>query len=239
MRMIPIARLAAVGLLAAGAAFAAAPAAPAAATPAAATTAATASGPHVFTIDHNHSVVGFSIRHLVSRVQGRFKDFTGTVTYDPQRPEASAVEMTVQAASVDTGAEKRDEDLRSDDFFDVAKYATLTFKSTAVTRGEGDALNVTGDLTMHGVTKRITIPVKVLGTMPFRGGQKAGFSTTFTVDRKEYGITWNRAVDNGGMLLGDDVQVDIQLETGWEPPKAATAPPAAAPAASPAAKPGR
>jgi polyisoprenoid-binding protein YceI len=200
--------------------------------------AAAPAGGHVYTIDRNHSTVGFSIRHLVSRVEGRFKDFAGTVTYDARHPEAAAVDMTVQAASIDTGTDKRDEDLRSDSFFEVAKYPTLTFRSTTVKKGAGDTLDVTGDLTIHGVTKRVTVPVKVLGTMPYRGGEKAGFSTTFTIDRKDYGITWNRAVDNGGVLLGDDVEIEIQLETGWMPPAPeGAAAPAAAPTPTP--KPGR
>jgi polyisoprenoid-binding protein YceI len=183
-----------------------------------AATAAPASG-KVYTIDRAHSSVGFRIRHLVSRVDGRFTDFAGAVSYDPAAPERSSVEVTVQAASIDTDTPRRDDDLRSDNFFDVAKYPTLTFKSVKVEKKSPTELAVTGDLTIHGVTKRITVPVELLGSMPFRGGEKAGFATTFTLDRKDYGITWNRAIDQGGALLGDDVQVTIQLETGWEPPK--------------------
>jgi polyisoprenoid-binding protein YceI len=201
---------------------------------AAAPAVAPATGGHVYTIDKNHSIVGFSIRHLVSNVEGRFKDFAGTVAYDPKNPQAASVDVIVQATSIDTGTDRRDDDLRSENFFDVAKYPTLTFKSSSVA-GSGNTLQVTGDLTMHGVTKRITVPVKVLATMPFRNGEKAGFSTAFTVDRKDYGVTWNKALDQGGTLLGDEVTIDIQLETGWEPPKPAEAP-AAAPSATP--KPG-
>jgi len=186
--------------------------------------AAKASGPRTFNIDRNHSSFGFRIRHLVSNVNGRFKDFAGTITYDPAKPENSSVDVTVQATSIDTDTPRRDDDLRSDNFFDVAKYPTLTFKSVSIQKKSASELTLTGDLTMHGVTKRITVPVDVLGTMPFRGGEKAGFSTTFEVNRKDYGITWNRALDNGGALLGDDVKVTINLETGWEPPKPAEAP---------------
>jgi polyisoprenoid-binding protein YceI len=196
--------------------------------------AAKASGPRTYTIDRNHSSIGFRIRHLVSNVEGRFGDFAGTITYDPAKPENSSVDVTVQAASINTDTPRRDDDLRSDNFFDVAKYPTLTFKSVSVQRKSANELTLTGDLTMHGVTKRITVPVDVLGTMPFRGGEKAGFSTSFEVNRKDYGITWNRALDNGGALLGDDVKVTINLETGWEPPK-----PAEAPAPSPAPTPSK
>ncbi|HEV8242335.1 MAG TPA: YceI family protein, partial [Thermoanaerobaculia bacterium] len=191
-----------------------------------------ATGPRTLTIDRNHSSIGFRIRHLVSNVDGRFGDFAGTITYDPAKPENSVVDVTVQAASIDTGTPRRDDDLRSENFFDVAKYPTLTFKSVSVQKKAAGELTLTGDLTMHGVTKRITVPVSVLGMLPFRGGEKAGFSTTFTVDRKDYNITWNRALDTGGALLGDEVTVTINLETGWEPPK-----PAATPAPSPAPTP--
>jgi len=190
------------------------PAAPPAARPAGALT---------YTIDRSHSSVGFRIRHLVSNVDGRFKDFAGSVVYDPAAPEKSSVDMTVQAASIDTDTPRRDEDLRSENFFDVAKYPTITFKSVKVEKKSASELAVTGDFTMHGVTKRITVPVEVLGTLPFRGGEKAGFATSFTIDRKDYGVTWNRALDQGGALLGDEVKISIQLETGWEPPKPAEA----------------
>lgn len=188
-----------------------------------ATPAAAPAGPRTYNIDRSHSSVGFRIRHLVSNVDGRFKDFGGTVTYDPAAPEKSSVDMTVQATSIDTDTPRRDDDLRSENFFDVAKYPTLTFKSVSVQKKSPTELAVTGDLTLHGVTKRITIPVEVLGTIPFRGGEKAGFAASFSVDRKDYGITWNRALDQGGALLGDEVKVSIQLETEWQPPKPAEA----------------
>jgi len=197
-------------------------------------TAAKASGPRTLTIDRNHSSIGFRIRHLVSNVDGRFKDFAGTITYDPSKPESSSVDVTVQAASIDTDTPSRDDDLRSANFFEVAKYPTLTFKSVSVQKKSDSELVLTGDLTMHGVTKRVTVPVDVLGILPYRGGEKVGFETTFTVDRKDYGITWNRALDQGGALLGDDVKVTIQLETGWAPPK-----PAEAPAPTPAPTPSK
>ena len=229
MRSHGIARIAAGALLLAPLATvalaqgtAAKPAATQAPAPGAA--AAAPAGPRTYTIDRSHSSVGFRIRHLVSNVDGRFKDFAGTVTYDPAAPEKSSVDVTVQAASIDTDTPRRDDDLRSENFFDVAKYPTLTFKSTSVQKKSASELAVTGDLTMHGVTKRITIPVEVLGTIPFRGGEKAGFASTFTVDRKDYGVTWNRALDQGGTLLSDEVKVSIQLETEWQPPKPAEAP---------------
>ena len=178
--------------------------------------------PRTYTVDGSHSVASFEIRHLMTKVDGRFREVAGTVVYDPRAPQASSVDIVVQAASIDTGAPRRDEHLRSADFFEVEKYPTLTFKSVAVEPVSPTALRVTGDLTMKGVTQRITLPVEILGTMPFRGGEKAGFETTFTVDRKTYGVTWNRAVDQGGMLLGDDVEVTIRLQADWAPPAPAT-----------------
>ena len=187
--------------------------------------AAALAAPRTYTIDNSHSIAEFEIRHLMSKVPGRFKEVSGTVTYDPQAPQSSAVDIVVQAASIDTGATRRDEHLRSADFFEVEKYPTLTFRSVAVQPVSATQMRVTGDLTIKGVTERVTVPVEVLGTMPFRGGEKAGFATTFTVDRKDYGITWNRALDQGGTLLSDEVKVSIQLETDWQPPKPAEAAP--------------
>jgi polyisoprenoid-binding protein YceI len=182
-----------------------------------------AAEPRTYSVDRAHSNVKFTIRHLVSDVEGRFGEFEGKVTYDPQAPEKSSVEMVVQAASIDTGADRRDDHLRSPDFFEVEKYPTLSFQSVSVEPESAKKLRVTGDLSIHGVTKRVTIPVDVLGTMPFRGGEKAGFRTTFTVDRKDYGVTWNRNVDQGGVLLGDEVEITIRLESDWAPPEPAPA----------------
>jgi polyisoprenoid-binding protein YceI len=176
-----------------------------------------------YTIDRAHSNVKFKIRHLISEVEGRFTEFDGSVTYDPQAPQASNVEMTVQSASIDTDNTRRDDHLRSPDFFEVEKFPTLSFKSVSVEPESATALRITGDLTIHGVTKRVTIPVRVTGTMPFREGEKAGFATTFTVDRKDYNVTWNRNVDQGGVVLGDEVEITIRLEADWAPPPPAPA----------------
>ena len=167
-----------------------------------------------FVVDKTHSSVNFKIRHLVANVTGSFNTFDGTVTVDSAKPAASSVEFTIDAASVDTANEKRDGHLRSADFFDVAKYPQITFKSTKVEPTKTKNLyNVTGNFTMHGVTKQVTLPVQLLGFGPDgRGGQKAGFEIETTLDRKEYGITWNNTLDEGGVVLGDDVKVSINLE---------------------------
>lgn len=166
----------------------------------------------VYTLDTAHTNVGFSVRHFLTQVPGRFSEFGGTIAYDPANPTQATVEVTVQAASINTGNDQRDGHLRSPDFFDVEKFPTLSFKSTKIEAGSGDQLMVTGDFTLHGVTKSITVPVDVLGVM----GEKAGFSTSFTIDRKDYGIVWNRALDQGGTILGDDVKVQIDIEANLE-----------------------
>lgn len=166
----------------------------------------------VYKVDTDHSGVSFTIRHFVSNVPGRFKDFDGAIKYDKQNPAASSVELTVQAASIDTDNDDRDNDLRSPNFFDVAKFPTLTFTSTGVKPKDADTLEVTGDLTIHGVTKRVTVPVEILGTIATPRGEKAGFETSFTVNRKDYGIVWNRVLDTGGAMLGDDVKINIAIE---------------------------
>lgn len=161
-----------------------------------------------WTLDQVHSNVGFEVRHLLTQVRGDFRDYEGTIFYDAENPENSSVEVTVQAASINTNNEKRDDHLRSEDFFAVDEHPTLSFKSTSVEDAGGDKLNVTGDFTIRGVTKRITIPVEVLGVM----GDKAGFATEFVIDRQEYGVNWNRALDQGGAILGDNVTVDLDFE---------------------------
>ncbi|HEX5760093.1 MAG TPA: YceI family protein [Thermoanaerobaculia bacterium] len=168
--------------------------------------------PVVYKVDPDHSAVSFSVRHFVSNVPGRFRDFDGTIKYDKQAPANSSVEFTVQAASIDTDNDDRDTHLKSADFFDAEKFPTLSFASSGVQAKDADTLEVTGDLTIHGVTKRVTIPVEILGTMAGPRGEKAGFETSFTVNRKEYGVIWNRVLDAGGTVLGEDVKINIAIE---------------------------
>jgi polyisoprenoid-binding protein YceI len=168
--------------------------------------------PAVYKVDSDHSGVSFTIRHFVSNVPGRFKDFDGSIKYDPKNPAASSVNFTIQAASIDTDNPDRDNHLRGDDFFSVEKFPTLTFSSTSVKAVDADTLEVTGELTMKGVTKKVTVPVEFLGSLKTPRGEKAGFETAFKLDRKEYGIIWNRALDAGGAVLGDDVKINISIE---------------------------
>ncbi|MDQ2871246.1 MAG: YceI family protein [Acidobacteriota bacterium] len=192
------------------------------------TASAAFAAPETFSFDKGHSLVGFRIRHFVSKVEGRFRDYDGTISLDRQNPAASRVDVTIQAASIDTGSENRDKDLRSANFFDVEKFPTISFKSTKVAPKGKDAYDVTGDFTMHGITKTITIPVRHGGFARAGKVEKAGFEVAFTLDRKEYGITWNRTVDAGGVMLGDDVEINIQVEANkpLEDAKPAVPPPA-------------
>ncbi len=204
-------------------ALAQAPAAPAKAA-AAATTASAAAGVETYTIDRNHSDATFQIRHLVSKVRGRFGDFEGTVQVDRARPEASVVEFKIKAASIDTANQKRDDHLRSPDFFDVANNPEITFKSTRVVARSQNQYDVTGTFAMHGVSKEITIPVTFLGfAKDPRGTEKAGFEASMVLNRKDFGLLWNQTLDTGGVVLGDDVQVSINIEASKKP----AAPPAA------------
>ena len=183
-------------------------------------------GADTFVVDKGHSEVGFQIRHMMTKVRGRFTDFEGRIETDRAKPQDSSVELTIQATSIDTANENRDKDLRSADFFDVVKYPTITFKSTRITPKGKDTYDVTGTLTMRGVSKEITLPVSFLGFMKNqRGTDTAGFETAVTLNRKDFGITWNRTLDAGGVLLGDEVYVSINLETRKEGPASPAAPP--------------
>jgi polyisoprenoid-binding protein YceI len=191
-----------------------------------------------FTFDKGHTLVGFRIRHFVSKVEGRFNKFDGMIWIDRQNPSVSKVELTIQADSVDTNNENRDKDLKSENFFDVAKYPTITFKSTKVLAKGGDSYDVTGEFTMHGVTKTVTVPVKHTGFIKVPGrsgmGEKAGFEITFPLNRKDYGVVWNRTLEGGGAMLSDEVDINIQVEANKQMPDAGKAAPPAAPAPTPA-----
>lgn len=165
-----------------------------------------------FELDPAHSAVQFEIRHLFSTVPGRFNDFTGTINFNREAPETSSVEATIQATSIDTANEKRDTHLRSPDFFEVDKYPTITFKSTKVEKTDDQSGKVVGDLTMHGVTKPVTLEVKFLGMgKGMQGETRAGFTGTTTIDRKEFGLTWGKMVE-GTAILGDEVTITVNVE---------------------------
>jgi polyisoprenoid-binding protein YceI len=174
-------------------------------------------------VDKTHSEVLFSVKHLVSKVSGQFQDFAGTIVIDRAKPEASSAEFTIKATSISTKESRRDDHLRSPDFFDVAQFPEITFKSTKVTPKGKDAFEVAGDLTMHGVTKPVLLAVSFLGDIKDQmGNDKAGFEATTTINRKDFGVLWNKALDQGGFVLGDDVKVTVNLEAA-KPKQAAAA----------------
>ncbi len=168
--------------------------------------------PETWTVDKGHSSATFKVRHFTANVVGQFRNFEGNISLDRKNPNRSSVDFTIQTVSIDTGNEKRDEHLRSADFFDVVKFPAITFKSASVKPTSKDQFDVTGDLTMHGVTKRVTLPVTFLGFQKHPRGEKAGFEIETTLDRKDYGVIWNRALDEGGFLLSDTVKISINLE---------------------------
>ncbi|HQQ79042.1 MAG TPA: YceI family protein [Thermoanaerobaculia bacterium] len=172
-----------------------------------------ASAAGAWTIDKAHSEVGFQVRHLMTKVRGSFGAFDGSVKIDAAKPEASTVSFVVKAASVNTNETKRDEHLRSADFFDAASYPEIRFVSTSVRPAGENRYEVTGDLTLRGVTRKVSLPVVFLGVQkdPW-GSEKAGFETAVTLNRKDYGMVWNKALDHGGTILGDEVFVTIALE---------------------------
>jgi polyisoprenoid-binding protein YceI len=175
-------------------------------------------------IDKGHSEASFQVRHLVTQTRGQFTDFEGVVKADNAKPEASSVEFKIKVASISTGIEARDNHLRGPDFFDAANHQEITFVSTAVKATGKDVYAVTGNLTMRGVTKQITLPVTFLGAVkdPW-GSERAGFETNITLNRKDYGINWNKALDQGGFVLSDEVKVAINIEAVKEKPAAPAA----------------
>jgi polyisoprenoid-binding protein YceI len=179
-------------------------------------------------IDSAHSSAGFAVRHMmVSTVRGSFGAVQGTVHLDDADPTKSTVEATIDAKSINTGIDKRDDHLRSADFFDVEKFPTLTFQSTKIEPKEGGAYTVTGDLTMHGVTKPVTLAVEPVGppVKDARGRMLRGASATGTLSRKDWGLTYNSTLEAGGVALSDEVklQLDVELVLA-DPAKPAPAP---------------
>lgn len=166
-----------------------------------------------YAIDSAHSDVSFKVRHLMSKTSGQFTEFDGSITADFENVETSSVEFTIKAASIDTGNADRDKHLRSPDFFDAETYPTISFVSEKIVRSGANTFAVAGTLTMHGVSKKVTLPVTYLGELkdPW-GNTKAGFELETTLDRKDYGIVWNKALDTGGVLLGDEVEIAISLQ---------------------------
>jgi polyisoprenoid-binding protein YceI len=166
-------------------------------------------------IDPVHTTVGFSVRHMtISTVRGQFNKVAGTITANDNDPATAVIEATIDTASIDTHSPDRDSDLKSANFLDVAKYPTMTFKSKKIEAAGPGKYNVVGDLTLHGVTKEVTLAVEATGA-PIKdpwGNMRAGATATTTINRKDFGLTWNKMIDAGGAVVGDAVAVEIDVE---------------------------
>jgi polyisoprenoid-binding protein YceI len=166
----------------------------------------------VWTLDPAHSQIEFAVKHMmISTVRGQFRDFTATVDFDEEHPEHSTVEAHIAASSITTGQEARDAHLQSPDFFDAATYPELVFKSTSIDR-RGDSYQIHGDLTVHGTTLPVVLESEIGGVVAnLQGGRRAAFSATTRISRKEFGLSWNVALETGGFLVGDEIKISIEL----------------------------
>ena len=165
-------------------------------------------------IDVAHAGIHFSVRHMVvAKVRGSFKKFSGTVSLDPSAPAGASAVASIEVASLDTGVEQRDGHLRSADFFDVERFPAISFQSTKVERSGGSNLKVTGNLTLRDVTRPVVLEVEQLGTAkdPW-GNTRAAFSARTSIDRRDFGLKWNQALEAGGVLVGEKVDIELEVQ---------------------------
>ena len=169
--------------------------------------------PYVYAIDAGHATIGFKVRHFtVSYVRGKFNTFEGQVRYNPDDLSDSGVEVKIDATSIDTDHEQRDEHLRSADFLDAENHPLLVFKSTKVEKSD-DGLTLTGDLTMRGVTKEVSFPVEMTGPIKDPLGMtRMGVEGGLTIDRRDWGLEWSRAMETGGLFVGHEVKIELLAE---------------------------
>jgi polyisoprenoid-binding protein YceI len=171
------------------------------------------SGRNAWKLDPAHTLVEFSAKHLmITTVKGRITDIEGTIYSDEKDPKNSSVEAILKAASLDTRTDQRDQHLRSTDFLDVEKYPEIKFRSTRI-EGDKQSFKVTGDLTIRDVTKPITLDVAFEGrTRDPWGGERIGFSASGKIDRRDFGLTWNQALETGGVVVGNDIKISLEIE---------------------------
>ncbi len=176
-------------------------------------TIATTTGKTTYAIDKAHSEVTFQVRHLLTKVRGRFSDFDGTIDFDAAAPEQSSVHLEIRTASIDTNEPARDKHLQSDDFFAADGFPAITFVSTKMVKKGENAFDVTGNLTIRDVTKEITLPVTFLGKAkdPW-GNERLAFEVEYTLNRKDYGLNWNAVLETGGFLVGDEVKISVSVQ---------------------------
>lgn len=166
-----------------------------------------------YTVDADHTTVSFKIRHILSYVQGRFNQFEGNFAYEPGKPETWRAEATIQVASIDTNVEQRDKHLRSPDFFDAEQFPTIAFRSTEVTDTTETSAKLRGLLTIHGVEKPVVLDLEIHGVAkdPW-GNTRASFTATTTINRKDFGVTWNQVLETGQLLVGEEVIITLEVE---------------------------
>ncbi len=170
-------------------------------------------GGDTYQIDPSHSSVAFSVRHLViNKVRGNFKEFSGTISYDEADIAKSSVDVNIKAASINTENEGRDNHLRSPEFFDAENHPEITFVSKQISK-KGEELVVSGEFTMHGVTKEVSIPFEVVGKIVDPWGKtRIGIEASLTLNRQDYGVSWSNAMDNGGLVVGNEVRIELNIE---------------------------
>ncbi len=175
---------------------------------------ATLTKTNTYTIDPNHSTVHFWVRHMmVAKVHGELSDVSGTVAYDPAKPDQTTLEVKIDAASLTTRNEQRDGHLKSPDFLDVATFPEMTFKSTIVRPESGGAFDITGDLTIHGVTRPVTFEAEVTPEVKGHfGGYVIGVTASGIINREDFGMSWNQALETGGVLVGKEIHFQIDAE---------------------------
>jgi polyisoprenoid-binding protein YceI len=166
-----------------------------------------------YALDVSHSRLGFVARHaMVTKVRGAFNDFEGTATIDGDDPSRSSVNITIQVDSIDTRNKQRDDHVRANDFLDIENYPTITFASTSIEHDGGNDFQVTGDLTVRGVTKAVTIPLEFQGVVkdPW-GNDRVGFEGSVVINRKDWGVNWNAALEAGGVLVSEKVTLEFEI----------------------------
>src|SRR5215470_1433273 len=171
-----------------------------------------------YKIDPVHSTVGFAVKHLaVSTVHGRFNDFSGSIMLDDKDPSKSSVDVIIKAASINTDNNNRDNDLRSPNFLDTAKFTEITFQSKTVEK-KGDGYVAHGTLTIHGVAKDVDLPFTLNGPLATPRGKVMGADAGLTINRMDYGVSWSRSLDGGGMVVSNDVKIELNVEARTSPP---------------------
>ncbi|RKH45811.1 YceI family protein [Corallococcus sicarius] len=174
---------------------------------------------NLWNIDTTHTGIHFNVRHMViAKVRGSFQQFSGTLTLDDENLAASAVSVRIDTASINTGVSQRDNHLRSPDFFDVEKFPAITFESTKVEKGSGTGLRVTGKLTIRDITREVVLEAEALGVGkdPW-GNLKAAFEAKTSVDRRDFGLTWNQALEAGGVLVGEKIEITLEVQAARAP----------------------